>query len=432
MFQLLRHALTGQNQFASGGLLLMIIGGISVYVRAVPTAVLNWLLDQVTMSITVKDDDAAFYWVKEWFLDQQFLKRVRRVDVDTTLRGRHVALIPAPGRHWFWRSGRPFRVGFYRTENDQSARPRRRELLVFRTLGRKQGVLRQFVDEVAECHRKRSGVHSYLYAYNDGWARVEAYVPRLLASVVLKAGEKERLVEDVTKFRKSRERYRALGVPYHRGYLFYGPPGTGKTSLVSAMGGEFGMSVYAINLAQFNDRSLAAAMNEVEENSVILFEDIDCMKTGDDRTRTGAIVDGENSKSPKTKEDCFGVTLSGLLNVLDGFSAPDNVLFVMTSNRIEALDPALLRPGRIDCRLHLGPATDEQKTELYLRFFPQASMFEAQIFVASRPETQTMAEFQGALLALESATNDADSRKLAELDLVSAEKGSEVEVPSIC
>src|ERR1700740_3451077 len=116
MFELLKRLLTGQNQFASGGLLLMIIGGISVYLRAVPTRIWAWIIDQTTMSITVKDDDAAFRWVKEWFLEQHFLKRVRRLDVDTTLRGQGVSLIPAPGQHWFWRAGRPFQVFFYRSE----------------------------------------------------------------------------------------------------------------------------------------------------------------------------------------------------------------------------------------------------------------------------------------------------------------------------
>src|ERR1700758_3019424 len=141
MLDLLQRILTGQNQFASGGLLLMIIGGTSVYLRAVPIAIWNWLVDQTTMSLTITDDDAAFHWVKEWFLDQQFLKRVRRLDVDTTLRGQKVALIPAPGRHYFLRAGRPFRIGFYRTEEDHSMRVKRRELLVFRTLGRSQKVL---------------------------------------------------------------------------------------------------------------------------------------------------------------------------------------------------------------------------------------------------------------------------------------------------
>ena len=243
-------------------------------------------------------------------------------------------------------------------------------------------------------------MRSRLYVFDDGWSRVMGYVPRILESVILTSGEKERLLDDLRKFRNSRQRYRDLGVPYHRGYLFYGPPGTGKTSLVSAVAQRFGMSIYAINLAHFNDRSLVSAMNDVDENSVILFEDIDCMKSGDARAHATSPEGATQAKASGAKEDRSGVTLSGLLNALDGFSAPDNVLFVMTSNQIEALDTALLRPGRIDYRLFLGPATEEQKVELYRRFFPHASMIEAQMFVETHAAS-TMAEFQGVLLALE-------------------------------
>jgi chaperone BCS1 len=405
MVELLKRMLDGQNQFASGGLLLMIIGGISVYLRAVPLKAWVWFVEQVTMMITIKDDDAAFVWVKEWFLEQNFLKRIRRLDVDTTLRGRNVALIPAPGHHWFWHAGRPFRVDFYRSEETSAWRPRPHELLTFHTIGRKQSFLSQFVSEIVECHRKNVEVSSWLYVYDDGWTRVEGYSPRLLESVILKTGEKEHLIRDVQKFRKSKQRYRSLGVPYHRGYLLHGPPGTGKTSLVSALAETFGMSIYAMNLTQFNDKTLMSAVNEVGQNSVILFEDIDCMKSGKARLSSGE-WSGEKQmpQKPGEKEDPadrFGVTLSGLLNVVDGFSAPENVLFFMTSNQIEVLDPALLRPGRLDYRLYLGKATEQQKTELYRRFFPRSSEVDAQWLVDSHPGAETMAEFQGLLLGLE-------------------------------
>src|SRR5438309_11875249 len=161
--------------------------------------------------------------------------------------------------------------------------PRRRELLAFRTIGRNQGVLWQFVNEVVECHRKNNAARPYLYVYNDGWSYVEAYVPCLLDSVVLRAREKEQLLDDIARFTNSRQRYCSLGVPYHRGYLFYGPPGTGKTSLVSALAANFGLAIYSINLAVFNDRSLMNAVNQVAPGSVLLFEDIDCMKRGEAR-----------------------------------------------------------------------------------------------------------------------------------------------------
>jgi len=407
MSEFLKHVWSGQNQFASGGLLLMLVGSVGALARELPGEIWEWLVQQTTMMVTVKDDDSAFAWVKEWFLEQQFLKRVRRVDLDTTLRGAEMALIPAPGRHLFWRDGRPFWVWFYRSEEGKGYRARRVESLAFRTIGRDQAFLKRFVDDVVACHHRKATVASHLHVYEDGWTYVSAYSPRLLDSVILKPGEKEHLIEDLERFRNSRARYRRLGVPYHRGYLLYGPPGTGKTSLVSAVAANFGLSIYVVNLTEFNDRSLKSAMNDVPENSLILFEDIDCMKAGHRRaeSKPGQDQRGNSVVAASGEEKAAasnGVTLSGLLNVLDGFHAPENVVYVMTTNKVEALDPALLRPGRIDYRLYMGEAAESQRIELYRRFFPNATEPEAREFAQAHC-AETMAEFQGLLLALELA-----------------------------
>ena len=401
MWQILKSMLTGRSEFASGGLLLMVIGGLSVWLRAVPEYLWVWIVRQTTMMITVKDDDAAFVWVKEWFLEQRFLKRIRRVDLDTTVRNERIAMVPAPGKHWFWYGGRLFEVWFSRTENTRERNGRRLESLTFRTLGRNRAFLEHFVADVVRCHIKRQGVQSYLYMYDDGWNYVEGYAPRGLASVVLQPGEKEHLLEDVAQFRRSKERYEQLGVPYHRGYLFYGPPGTGKTSLVSALAAHFALSIYVVNLGDFNDRSLLSAVNQVPANSVLLFEDIDCMRGSQAREEKDDAKNGFPNVAAKESASPAGVTLSGLLNVLDGFHAPSGVLFVMTTNHVEKLDPALLRAGRIDYKLYLGKASDQQKAELYRRFFPDASERTAREFVEASCSAETMAEFQGLLLALQ-------------------------------
>jgi len=433
MFDFLKHVLGGQNQFASGGLLLMIIGGVSVYLRAIPERAWEWFAEQTTLMITVKDDDAAFVWVKEWFLEQSFLKRIRRVDLDTAMRNERIALIPAPGSHWFWYRGRPFLVYFYRTESTRERSGRRMEALTFRTLGRKRAFVQRFVDDVTACHIRRLGVQSWLYTYDDGWDLVAGYAPRMLESVILQPGEKEHLVQDIEKFRESKQRYGRLGIPYHRGYLFYGPPGTGKTSVVSALAAHFGLSIYLINLANFNDRTLMKAVNEIAANSVLLFEDIDCMSSGNARGPLSSTSDNgmQNSGTSARQEkeavvDKNGVTLSGLLNALDGFYAPTNVLFMMTTNRIETLDDALLRPGRIDYKLYLGKATERQMLELYRRFFPGMSEVEAHAFV-EMSRAETMAEFQGVLLELETQGNlgiadKADAASLEREEVVPAMK----------
>ena len=404
MFDFLKHIMDSQNQFASGGLLLMVIGSVGVFLRALPEHLWDWLVAQTTMTVTVKDDDEAFTWVKEWFLEQEFLKRIRNVDLDTSLRGAEIALIPAPGTHWFLRGRRPYLVSFYRSDDTKGRSQRRVESLTLKTIGRNQLIVKEFVAEVVACQHRKRRTSSYLYLYDDGWDSVAAYSPRLIESVLLKPGEKEHLMLDIERFRCSRERYRKLGVPYHRGYLLYGPPGTGKTSLVSALAAKFGMSIYVVNLAEMNDRTLKNAMNWIPEDSMILFEDIDCMKMATRRlemdggpgTPEGAVKTSIATKSA----DQGGVSLSGLLNVLDGFGAPENVIYVMTTNDVNAIDVALLRPGRIDYKLFLGQACESQKVALYRRFFPDASDRDATEFTQAN-WVDTMAEFQGLLLALE-------------------------------
>lgn len=432
--EFVKRVLGGQNQFASGGLLLMIVGAVGVYLRSLPLQLWSWVTYQTTMLLTVNDDDTAFEWTKEWFLEQNFLKRVRWLDLDTSLRGDEASLIPAPGRHRFWYAGRPFWVWFSRKEEAVGWTPRRMESFTFRTIGRDTTLLKRFVDDVVACHKKKLRTKSFLYQYDERWSHVHAYAPRRLESVILALNEKECLMEDVRQFRSLRERYRTLGVPYHRGYLLYGPPGTGKTSLASGLAAQFGMSIYAVNLTELSDQKLKRAVSLVPEQSMILFEDIDCMKVGgrrpepDEWPERKPASGGEKSDST----DRFGVTLSGLLNVLDGFHAPENVLFVMTTNRIEALDSALLRPGRIDYRLYLGEATEEQKVELYLRFFPESSMLEAQLFVASTPDCRTMAEFQGALLGLEEAKNKGNPQRPLAFGPELTELDSDNELTKVC
>jgi chaperone BCS1 len=180
--------------------------------------------------------------------------------------------------------------------------------------------------------------------------------------------------------------------------------------LVSALAAHFGLSVYVINLGEFSDRSLMSAINRVPANSVLLFEDIDCMRGSQSREGRDSreATDGTTTLNRKENAPGNAVTLAGLLNLLDGFHAPNGVLFVMTTNHVDKLDPALLRPGRIDHKLFLGKASDQQKVELYRRFFPDASELEAREFVSASRSAETMAEFQGLLLALEPAEYHSD------------------------
>jgi chaperone BCS1 len=209
-------------------------------------------------------------------------------------------------------------------------------------------------------------------------------------------------------FQSSKGWYDSTGMPYHRSYLLYGPPGTGKSSTLMGLASHFKMSLYLMKLADMDDGTLIAALHNVADNAMIVFEDVDCLNNTrvDLKKKIHPDVSRPEKKTSCKKEEKgdkkAGVTLSGLLNALDGLETPSGSLFFMTTNLIQNLDEALIRPGRVDKKIYLGPATDDQKIEMYHRFFPLESYKykyenDAEIFVMNHPELKTMAEFQEAL-----------------------------------
>lgn len=175
-------------------------------------------------------------------------------------------------------------------------------------------------------------------------------------SVILRNGQFEAISEHIKTFRDHEDLYNAKGFPYHTGILLAGPPGTGKTSMGTVLANMFGNDVYQITLSALeNDVELAELFSEVSSNSIILLEDID--------VATDASGDREGSSG-----DYDGITLSGLLNCLDGNQTPYGTCIIMTTNDPETLDPALVRPGRADLIEILG-YLDQEQLERLCRYY---------------------------------------------------------------
>lgn len=180
------------------------------------------------------------------------------------------------------------------------------------------------------------------------WETIGSSVPRPLETVVLADGQREALVTDVQEFRRQEMAYLRYGIPWHRGYLLHGPPGTGKTSVAQAVAGHFDLDVYYVPLSDMEaDTDLVQLLSRVDERSMLLLEDIDVAHATRERDDQGK-----------------GISLSGLLNALDGVITPHGQLTVMTTNNIDVLDEALIRPGRTDKIIGIDYADSEQLMRL--------------------------------------------------------------------
>ena len=187
-----------------------------------------------------------------------------------------------------------------------------------------------------------------------------------------------------------------LGIPFRRGYLLYGAPGSGKTSIIHSLAGELGLDIYIISLSKMglDDASLNSLICSLPEQCVAIMEDIDAAFThGLTRDVTGTDLDDPRDPSRKRHEESEDyddddddandkrdkkrggsdsgckITLSGLLNALDGISAQEGRILFATTNRYHTLDPALTRPGRMDLHIEFRLASRYQARELYKHFY---------------------------------------------------------------
>lgn len=225
-----------------------------------------------------------------------------------------------------------------------------RETMIFRCSGTsaRDAVLR-LVDSIAQA-REEQTVHRFYIPRYGSWNRRNDLPPRRLDTVVLRHGQREGIAGDLADFLDAEQRYSRIGLPWHRGYVFHGPPGTGKTSLAKALAEHFELDLYFIPLSDVeSDTNLLQLFSQVDPRSMLVLEDID-------------IVHGA-----KTRDDADtqkAVSLSGLLNSLDGLATPHGLVTVMTTNDISVIDHAMLRPGRADRIEELGWLDKDQLDRL--------------------------------------------------------------------
>ncbi|KAL9556175.1 hypothetical protein MBANPS3_002006 [Mucor bainieri] len=185
---------------------------------------------------------------------------------------------------------------------------------------------------------------------------------RSFNSVVLKKGEQDRVLNDILTFKESKEWYNDRGIPYRRGYLLHGPPGTGKTSFIQSLASKVKMNVAILNLSgAADDDSLSSALARAPKSCILVIEDIDHYPFDE------GLADKQDETKPYNKSN--SISVSGILNAIDGIASLKESIIFMTCNDMNRIPPALIRPGRIDVKLHMGYLDDYQAKLIFWRFF---------------------------------------------------------------
>jgi len=181
------------------------------------------------------------------------------------------------------------------------------------------------------------------------WPRTVRNIPDRFDDV---AGQEEAKAElqEVISFLRDAQAFEKVGARIPRGLLMVGPPGTGKTLIAKALAGEAGVSFIAVSGSDFSAPLIGIAKGRVAKlfeqarrraPCLIFIDEIDAI--GRKRGGGGSAADRE-----------FEATLNQLLVEMDGFNTTSGVIVIGATNRVDVLDPALLRPGRFDRQVHIG------------------------------------------------------------------------------
>ncbi|CAD6199646.1 unnamed protein product [Caenorhabditis auriculariae] len=306
------------------------------------------------ISLQINNEDASYPWLLD-FINRRSVNQTRNLSVNTVVQQAEsgktalsISYLPGHGTHFFVHNYRWIKIERQREkqviQRDGIRTPF--ETVTLTTLGSDVGFFKQMLSDSAREAIENTETGLVIYqAIGPQWVRFG--VPR-----------KKR---DIETFASSSKWYADRGVPYRRGYLFYGPPGTGKSSFISALASHFGYSVCMLSLSErtLDDDRLNHLLNTAPPNSILILEDIDA-----------AFVSREDPLAQHPAyQGMSRVTFSGLLNALDGVACAEERVTFMTTNYVDRLDPALIRPGRVDRKQFFGYATPDMLRKMFKRFY---------------------------------------------------------------
>ncbi|PIL24720.1 transporter [Ganoderma sinense ZZ0214-1] len=394
---------------------LLLLGAFLESCRRRSAEVWAKLVDCMWVTGEFQSNGEAADWLMHWLSQKKVFRMARNVEVCTLcadLDGvrmddldddeeasstEQVVFLPSLYRTYsLWYRGRYMTITRTRiSEANMWKGPL--DMIEISMLTRNPGLLRELLKEARKAFKAANGhlINVFVAQGAEGWTRVAAQQKRPMSSVILDPGVIELVLEDARDFLNSRKWYADRGIPFRRGYLLHGAPGAGKTSMIHSIAGELGLDIYILSLTvvSLNDNSLKALISRLPKSCILLMEDVDAafarglprrdlagpdmpiptMAPGGEKG--GPQLDGADGvKGPRGTEGGFnGVTLSGLLNALDGIAAQEGRILFATTNDYAALDPALLRPGRLDLHIKFGLASEHQARELFKRFYTSSS-----------------------------------------------------------
>ena len=374
-------------------------GILTFWVKDVPKLLYQYIKKMLTIELVITNNNTVYYDFLKWISVRYPNKNFRNLRLANGRWGddNEATTSIGYGTHYIFFNRRLFKINIQKDDADQTIQVK--ENVSISTFGIRKSIFDPLIHEIVNVKNDKSKKIS-IHKFTDHWTHPVEQNKRSIESVFIEKEKKDRIINSLNKFIQSEEWYIKNGIPYQFGILLYGPPGTGKTSLIKAISSYLDFPIYYLPSSKLYE--IGNSIVSLPEKCLLVIEDIDSNPVThsrgendsldleivqphnyvtDDKPVVKPVKKTENNVS-KYMRTTFSLDtgISDLLNSLDGMFSIHGRILIATTNHIEKLDEALIRPGRIDLRIHVGYVNHEILKDFLNNFFPNNKVVETDEF----------------------------------------------------
>jgi chaperone BCS1 len=312
--------------------------------RGIPGMINSFFWRHFSTSLFISSDESCFDCLIELLLDEKITDKSRHIRFITKRHSssKITKSIGIGSQLYFFR-GQPLWISYTLSEKINGDK----NYITLTKVGRSHRLFDQLKDALIEISERVTDPNKITIfrfdSESERWRYKGIILKRSFDTIFVSDDIKNKLVNHLSHFYSSGEWYHSRGIPYHTGILLYGEPGTGKTSLIKSLASYYNKKICILSAKDLD--SLFNALDSVPENGIVVIEDIDTNASIQQRNENS-----NDSEHVQEMQRC----LSDILNAMDGIISTEERVLVLTTNHIEKLDKAFIRPGRIDLAINIS------------------------------------------------------------------------------
>lgn len=357
------------NNMAQTGIVMLFGGSAVGLIYKLYFKVINLISYLCFVTISFDSIDyLTFKKIQYWLYNHPYTKKrctnfnIRFLYRDSEETNKQI-FYPGYGNHYFFINKRPAVVSYSKSDSKELAFRENINISLF-ALFNKAKRAEKLLEEINKLFDQDDYNRTQIFSCCSSYGTWKELLTKGIKQdpILSHENEYQELLDDVSSFINNEQWYADRGISYKRGYLLSGKPGAGKTSCIISVAQKFKKQIYIVNLTStaIDDAKFIELITSLGKDAILAIEDID-----------GIYVD--RSRDRKDEKEANTVTLSTILNTLDGLFTPDGLLFFITTNYPEKLDKALIRHGRISVFKEFDNANEYQARSIFTRFFPEAT-----------------------------------------------------------